>query len=224
MRGFYVGYLNVTGMLYMALMTNLLLLVANLPLVFLVVFTDLTGTWLLALVSLPFLAPALKATFAVFREHASDGRTTVVRTFARSWADGYARTLGVGALATAGLGVLAVDVAVVWGRSVGALMIPVFGMFAALLVATTLAVLVAIDLDADLRGLDLWKACLVLVVRRWYLSAFTLFALGVFSTFLVTMPVWAVGLAASPMLYLAWANGTYTLQPRLVERPEAVAA
>ncbi len=97
-------------------------------------------------------------------------------------------------------------------------------MFAALLVATTLAVLVAIDLDADVRGRELWKACPFLVVRRWYLSAFTLFALGVYSTFLVTMPVWAIGLAASPTALYRMGERHGTRSSRVqVERPEAVA-
>ncbi len=216
MKGFFEAFIHVTGLIYAAMMTNLLLVVANLPLAFLVVFTDVTREWLLVLMTLPFLAPTLTASFAVFRESTEEGGTTVVRTFLRQWSARYWRSFGVGWLATAAIFVLFVDIAVVWGREVGAVAIPVFAVFTVLLVATTLAVLVAIDLDVDVRGIELWKRCLFLVVRRWYFTAMSLFALALLLTFVVAMPALGLGLATSPLLYFVWTNIAYTILPRRV--------
>lgn len=215
MKGFFGVYLQVTGMMYVALMTNLLLLVVNLPLVLLVVFTDVRETWLIVLGFAPFVAPALVSAFAVFREFATDGRVTVVRGFVRQWKATWRRSLGVGALVAGGLFVLAADIAFVWGKTVGAVAIPVFVMFIALLVSTSLHVLVAVDLEAEVKGLELWKACLLLTVRHWPLTALSLFALGLLLTFAVVSPAWGLGLATSPLLYLVWTNGTYVLRPKV---------
>jgi len=223
-KGFFGVYLQVTGLLYVALMTNLLLLVANLPLVALVVFTDVSQTWLLVVGVAPFAAPSVVAAFAVFREFSTDGRVTVVRTFARRLSVVWRRSLGIGALASAGLLVIGADIAFVWGKTIGAAAIPVFVMFMALLLATAFHVLIAIDLEAEVRGLDLWKASLFLTVRHWPLTALSLFALGLLSTFVVVMPAWGLGLAVSPALYLAWTNGTYVLRPKVSAPTVQVAA
>jgi uncharacterized membrane protein YesL len=215
MKGFFGVYLQITGLMYVALMTNLLLLIANLPLVVLVVFTDVTQTWLLVVGVAPFAAPSLVAAFAVFREFAADGRVTVVRSFVLRLSALWRRSLGIGALASAGLLVIGADIAFMWGKTMGAAAIPVFVMFMAVLLATAFHVLVAIDLEVDVKGVDLWKACLFLTVRHWPVTTLSLVALGLLSTFVVVMPAWGLGLAVSPVLYLAWTNGSYVLRPKV---------
>jgi uncharacterized membrane protein YesL len=214
MRGFYTAYIHIGGMVYMAFMTNLLLAVANLPLLFLFTATDLRTTWLPVLLLTPFLAISLAAAFSVFERFTVDGSVSVVRGFVRAWAT-HARSAGaVGAVVAVGMFVLTVDVNVVWGTSIGAAAIPLFVTLMALLVSTALHVLVGIPLGVEARSaLGLWKACLYFSVRRWYLTVMSMVVLSLLVSFIYSMPAWGVGLGASPILYVAWANSRQALLP-----------
>ncbi len=220
MRGFYTAYTSIGGAVYTALVTNLLLAVANLPLLVLFVVTDLRVTWLPALALSPLLALSLSAAFAVFRGYAAEGPIGVVRAFLRGWRAHARRAGGAGIVAACGAFVLAVDVTVVWGKPVGAAAIPVLVMVAVLLTATTVHVLAGIVDGIEARsGAALWKACLYLAVRRWYLTALSLFALVLLVSFIYATPAWGVGLAASPILYLVWTNSRQALLP-IASAPE----
>lgn len=214
MRGFYTAYMHIGGMLYLALMSNLLLVIANLPLLALFIATDVRVTWLPVVALTPLLAISVTAVFSVFEVHAVEGSVTIVRNFLRAWRAHARRASATGAVAAAGTFVLAVDVTAVWGKPIGATAIPLFVTFEALLIATTLHVLVAIVLGIEARSaLALWKACLYFAVRRWYLTVMSLFALVLLLSFVYSMPAWGAGLAASPILYLAWTNSRQALLP-----------
>jgi hypothetical protein len=87
-------------------------------------------------------------------------------------------------------------------------------MFMVLLVSTVLHVLVAVALGVEARNAPaLWKACLFLAVRRWYLTVMSLFALLLLVSFIYATPAWGVGLVASPTLYVAWTNSRQALLP-----------
>ncbi len=214
MRGYYTAYMNIGGAVYTALTTNLLLAVANLPLLVLFVATDVRVTWLPVVALTPLLAISVTAVFSVFEAHAAEGSVAVVRSFLRGWRAHARRAGAAGAVAAVGTCVLAVDVTAFWGKPIGATAIPVFATFEALLVATTLHVLAAIVLGVEARSaVALWKACLYFAVRRWYLTAMSLFALLLLLSFLYATPAWGAGLAASPILYLAWTNSRQALLP-----------
>ena len=70
---------------YLVLMTNILLVIACLPMVAGLVATDPVRSWPLLAVVAPFCAPGLAAAFAVFSAFSAEHSTTVVRTFARTW-------------------------------------------------------------------------------------------------------------------------------------------
>ncbi len=226
MRGFYTAYIHVGGMVYMAFMANLLLTIANLPLLFLFVATDVRVTWLPVLALTPLLTISLAAIFTVFERFTYDGTVNVVREFVRAWAS-YARRAGtIGLFAGMGMFVLAVDIAAVWGTAVGGAAIPLFCAFMALLLATAMHVVVAITLRVEGRsGIDLWKACLYLAVRRWYLTLMSMLMIGLLLSLIYATPAWGAGLAASPILYVAWTNTRQALLPiapasaRLVANP-----
>jgi hypothetical protein len=214
MRGFYTTYMHVGGMVYMALMTNLLLAVTNLPLLFLFLVTDVRVTWLPVLALVPLLAISVAAAFTVFEESAVEGTASVIRVYLRAWATHARRAGAVGVIAAVGMFVLAVDVTVVWGKPIGAAAIPLFVTLAVLLTATTLHALASIVLGIEARSaLALWKACLYFSVRRWYLTGMSLFALLLLLAFIYATPAWGAGLAASPILYLAWTNSRQSLLP-----------
>jgi uncharacterized membrane protein YesL len=206
---------GVFDLVYLGLLTNLLLVVGCLPLVAGLIVTDPARSWpLLALVS-PVCAPALCAAFGVFAEYSERRSTTVLRTFVRVWRASARRAMTLGALAAAALVVLGVDTRAAWGHSAGAAAIPVLVMAMVLAAATALLGLVVLAERPTVRLRDALRACLYLAVRRWYLTAVSLAVLGVLDALLTARPAVALGLAASPLLYVVWANGRYSLRPAL---------
>jgi uncharacterized membrane protein YesL len=206
-------YEMVFGTVYTGLMTNLLLAVACLPLVLLVTMSNLASTWPLAALAAPLLGPALAATFAVFGAFSADGSTAVVRTFARAWRRHLRRGLAIGALGTGAVVVAAVDVAFFWGRTAGAVAIPVLVTLAAGAVMTAVLALAAVPDLSGARLRDVLLAAVVLGARRWYLSAGALLVLGLLASVVATRPAVGLGFAAAPLLYAIWGACRYTLRP-----------
>ena len=206
---------GVFDLVYVGLLTNLLLVLGCLPLVAGLVVTDPGRSWpLLALVA-PVCAPALCAAFGVLSAYSTGRSTAVLRTFGRIWRATAGRAIAVGALATATLVVLGVDARAAWGRPVGAAAIPVLVVAMVLVASTGLLALVVLAERPAVRLRDALRACLYLAVRRWYLTAASLAVLTVLEALLATRPAVALGLAASPLLYVVWANSRYTLRVAL---------
>src|SRR5688572_11825623 len=106
---------------YVGLATNALLLIGCAPLILGLVVTDPTRSWpLLALIA-PLCTPAVVASFAVLSSVTGD-RVGVVREFGRVWRSSWRRATALGAMATALLVVIGVDIAWAWGRQIGAVM------------------------------------------------------------------------------------------------------
>lgn len=213
--GFYSMFQQLTGTIYMAIGTNALLIVATAPLVAVYLVGDLGGSWPLLVIFSPLLGPAVAAAFTVFQSYSEQGVVTVVRTFVRGWRASFRRAIIVGVATSGLLFILAVDVVAVRGSSVGAFAIPMFVMAAVLTIAVSLHILVGVAADPDVTLRTAWKACLFLAVRRWYITAVSLAVVGVLSTIIATAPALGLGLIAAPVLYLAWANSSYTLRPAL---------
>jgi len=230
-------YSAIFQMVYLGLATNALLLIGCAPLVIGLVVTDPTRSWpLLALVA-PLCTPAVVAAFAVLASLPGDlvraaGMTRpspanrqpfvqdqrekgVVREFGRVWRLSWRRATTLGAMATAALVVLGVDVAWAWGQPIGAVMIPVLVMLMVLVVATSLLALVALAERPTARLRDVLRCSVYLAVRRWYLTAVSLLVLGLLAALFASRPALAVGLAASPLLYVVWANSRFSLRPAL---------
>ncbi len=214
MRNFYTAYIHIGEMVYMALATNVLLAVSNLPLLYLFVATDVRATWLPVLALAPLLAISLAAAFSVFQRFTAEGNVSVVREYVRAWA-AQARPAGAtGVVVALGMFVLAVDIGAVSGTPIGAAAIPMFVMLMALLVSAALHVLVGIVLGVEARNaLALWKASLYFSVRRWYLTVMSLFGLLLLVSIIYATPAWGIGLVASPILYVAWTNSRQALLP-----------
>ncbi|WP_402469508.1 DUF624 domain-containing protein [Isoptericola aurantiacus] len=197
-------YETVFGTVYVGLATNALLAVACLPVLVLLMTTDPTASWpALALVA-PLTAPALVGAFAVFTALSADGSTTAVRTFWRAYRRHLRRSLAIGALASAVVVVLAVDVAAVWGARVGAAAIPVFVTLLVLTVLTALMALAAVPVLPDARLRDLLRTSLYLAVRRWYASVGAVVVLGLLAAVTTAKPALAVGFLTAPLLFVVW--------------------
>jgi uncharacterized membrane protein YesL len=192
-----------------ALLTNLLLAIACAPLVLVVLTTDPGRTWPLLVLFAPLGGPALVAVFTVLRSYP----TPVFKVFWTAWRGSARRALTAGTLATVALLVLGVDARWAWGRPIGAVVLPMIVVAMTLIVITTLLVLVVLAEHPGTRLRDAARAALYLGVRRWYLSLFSLLALVLFEALLAARPAIAIGVVASPLLYVVWANSRFTLIP-----------
>lgn len=216
-------YEMVFGTVYTGLVTNLLLVVACLPVVVLLMTTDPVVAWPAYAVVAPLTGPALVAAFAVFAELSAAGPATPVRTFWRAYRTHFRRAVAIGALATALVVVLAVDVAAVWGARAGAAAIPVFVTLIVLVLATTVQALATVPELGTARLRDLLRASLYLAVRRWYVSAASLLVLALLASVVVARPAVGLGLAAAPLLYVVWGGSRYALRVVVPDRaPEKV--
>jgi uncharacterized membrane protein YesL len=221
-------YATVFQMVYVGLATNALLLIGCSPLVLGLLVTDPTRSWPLLALLAPLCTPAVVAAFAVLSSLQSprtgklrdrEGRGGAAREYGRVWLACWRRATALGAAATAALVVLGVDVAWAWGRPIGAIMIPVLVMLMVLVIATSLLALVALAERPTARLRDVLRASVYLAVRRWYLTAVSLLVLGLLAALFASRPALAAGLAASPLLYIVWANSRFSLRPVLDTKP-----
>lgn len=206
---------TIFDLVYLVLMSNLLLVIGCLPVVVGLIATDPARSWpLLALVA-PLCAPGLCAVFAVFSAYGNDRSTTVITTFVRAWRASLRRACALGAVTTAVLVVLGVDVRAAWGKPVGAIAIPILVVAGVLVGATALLAVVTLAERPAARLRDVACACLYLALRHWYLTALSFVVLGVLQALLASRPALALGVAAAPLLYTVWANSRFSLRPVL---------
>jgi uncharacterized membrane protein YesL len=209
----------ITGMVYAALLSNLLLVIGCAPLVVGLLVTDPARSWPLLAMVAPLCAPALVGVFAVmtafFGSERQSGPVTVLRTFASAWLASFRRATALGALATLALVVLGVDIAWAWGRTIGAAAIPVLVTLMVLTVATAILTLVVLAERPTVRLRDALRASFYLGVRRWYLTGVSLVVLLLLVQVVAQRPALGLGLVATPLLYVVWAGSRYSLRPAL---------
>ncbi|WP_163541623.1 DUF624 domain-containing protein [Occultella kanbiaonis] len=213
---------TVFGIAYLVAMTNLMLVLGALPLVLLLITTDPVSSWPALAVAGVAATPAVTAAFAVFRANTLARDAGVVRTFWQAWARHLRRSLAIGALLISTAVVLAVDVVAISGTRPGAVLTPLLVVLFVLAAVTALLALVASVERPDARLREVLKASLYLGVRRWYLTIVSLITLSLLAGLFSLHPALALGLAATPLLYAAWANSRYTLGP-VLPRGAAVA-
>jgi hypothetical protein len=200
---------------YVALVTNMLMVLGCLPLVVLLFTTETARAWPLYALIAPLCAPGLCGVFAVMSAYSAGDTGGVLRTFARAWRATARRATIWAAAAVAALVVLGVDAYAVWGHRVGALALPVLAMLTVLTVATALLGLVTIAERPAARLRDVAGPCLFLAVRRWYLTTASLLVLALLAQLVAVRPALALGLAAAPLLYVVWANSRFSLRAAL---------
>ena len=193
---------------YLTLTTNLLLALAASPVLAVALTTDTARSWPLLAVTAPLAAPGLCGAFAVFADHTGG----VITTFARAWRRVFGRATAIGAAAAGALVVLAVDARAAWGHPAGAVAIPVLTTLAVLVVATAVHALSALAAQPALAVRPVLRAALYLAVRHGPLSLLSLAVLALLLTLFAARPALALGLAATPLLYLVWANTRYALR------------
>jgi uncharacterized membrane protein YesL len=207
-------YTMIAGVVYLALITNVLLVVSCLPLVLLLVTTDPELSWPMLAAAAPLCAPGLAAAFAAFREFGRGG-VTPARTFLSAWRVTWRKALGLGAAVTAIVVVFLADIRFFSDSALAIVIVPAVGVLTALVLSTGLLSLVALSEEPRARLRDVVKASMYLGVRRWHLTVVSLAVLGTQAVLFTALPAVALGLTAAPALYLAWANSRYTLLPVL---------
>ncbi|MFC8680679.1 ferredoxin-NADPH reductase [Microbacterium ureisolvens] len=205
---------SLIGMIYLALIVNLLLVIACLPVVALLVTTDPAYSWPLLALAAPLAAPGPAAAFRAFREHGAGGLGPI-RAFAAGLRDTWWRALLIGAGVTAVVVVLLVDVRMLSNTAAAVVTVPLLGVLALLAIAVGLVSLVAIAEVPTARFRDVLRAAAYLSLRRWYLTALSLAVLAVQAAVFATAPALGLGLTASAALYFAWTNSRFTLRPVL---------
>lgn len=210
----FTGFQAVFGAVYLGLATNAMLAAACLPLLLVLVLTDPAQSWPLIVLTAPLAASAGAAAFATFRAH-REGEVSVVGTFWRAWRRTFGKALAIGAMASAALVVLVVDVRFFGGIAIGAVMLPVVGMLGLLVVGAAVTALVALVEHPEARIRDVLKAGAWFAVRRWYLTLMAILVLAGLLALFASLPAIAVGIAAAPGLYIVWANARFALRPIL---------
>lgn len=213
-------YSAIFGVVYLGLMTNALLIVGCLPLIALLFTTDPAHSWPLIAIAVPLCAPSLTAAFTVFRGNAQ-GDPSVVRVFLRAWRAAWRRSMVLGALVAVALTVILVDVRFFAGGQAGVVIIPALAVLTALSVSLGVVGLVAIAEEPHARLRTVVKVSTYFLARRWYLTVVSLAVLIAQAVLFSSLPAIAIGITATPALYLVWANSRYTLRPAL--DPETVA-
>ncbi|MDR0960453.1 MAG: hypothetical protein LBM23_08940 [Propionibacteriaceae bacterium] len=217
-------FLTISTLAYVILGVNVLVTAACLPLIGLLLLTDIRQSWLLLGLLSPLAAPAATGAFTVFKEFNDDGSAAVLRAFGRGWRRPLARSLPIGAAVAAVLLIVTVDLIGLSGTRIGAVTMPVFLVLAALAILAGLTALVALVDDPAIRRRDALLAGLLRCVRS-PLTLVTLVAAGMFLAFFHAAPAYALGLALAPVLYLAWANARHALGVgQVAERAETAAS
>lgn len=213
------AFTTVSGTLYLGLMTNVLLALGCLPLLSLVLITDPRDAWLIWAIAAVAAVPAVAAAFVMFARHSDEGETAVVRPFLSAWRRALRRGLPVGATGIIVTVILMVDIT--WfttsgaGTTLAAVAVPVLVTLMALCGITTLGCLVAAVERPDVGLLRLARAAVYLMLRRWYLTALSVLCAAVYVAVLIERPAIAVGLLATPLLYVVWANTRRAMRPVL---------
>ncbi|WP_051796926.1 hypothetical protein [Catenuloplanes japonicus] len=187
-----------------ALVLNLALALANLPLLFALAVVSAPGSYPLFFGVLALsVGPSVAAAFGYL--HGSGSYPACYRRFFRA-------ALLRWTLAVALTGVLLADIVALHDHAAGAYLVPLFVVLTVLVPAAGVVSLALLPLRPELR---LWAGLLTsayAAVRRWWLTALTLLALAAAALAVNQAPI--LGLATLPgcALILAWVNSSASLR------------
>lgn len=217
MRGFSSAFLAVSGIFYIMLMTNIMLIVTCFPVWLFTLSADLSTSWPWAGLSMILLAPALAGAQAVFKGYWLDASVTAIRTFFRAWWTSLRRVLPVTLGFQALFLLVGVDFYVLtqWGYGLPAL--PVVLVVMALAGCTAVTTWLGLTERPDLTRRDVLKASLYYSVRKPGWSLLILAVLALLTSILWVTPTVGLVLLLAPGLYVVWIASRHTLAPILPE-------
>lgn len=208
---------SVFAFVYTFLAGNVLLALANAPLVFaLALVADPAAAWPFYLILSVTIAPSLAGIFASFRALNDDaGTVKPVAAFLKGYKRSFKRTALLGVVAVALLLFLGVDLVAVQAMPGAAVLVPLIVVLAAVSVSLTVTAIAGVVLLPETGLKSILKAALYLVVQRWYLSLGMLLLLGIIVSAAVLQPVLGVALAPAPLLFVIWSNASYAFHAAL---------
>jgi uncharacterized membrane protein YesL len=212
---------SIFGFIYTFLAGNVLMALANAPLVLcLALVADPIAAWPFFLSLSVTVPPSLAGLFAAFKALNDDGTAVKpVAAFLRGYRRSFRRSAPLGLAAVAVLLFLGVDLVIVQALPAGAVLVPLIVVAVAVTVSVAVMAIAGVVLlpGAGLKGL--LKAALYLSVQRWYLSLAMLVLLGIVASAALLQPVLGVALAPAPLLFVAWSNAAYAFHAALGENP-----
>ncbi|MFK0009159.1 DUF624 domain-containing protein [Paenarthrobacter sp. NPDC090520] len=202
---------SIFGFVYTFLAGNVLLALANAPLVLcLSLVADPAAAWPFFLALSVTIAPSLAGLFAAFRSLNDDGgAVTPVAAFLSGYKRSFVKTAPLGVAAVALLLFLGVDLVAIQSLPGAALLLPLIVVAAAVTVTLAVTAIAGVVLLPQARLKSILKASLYLVVQRWYLSLAMLVLLGIIVSAAVLQPVLGIALAPAPLLFVIWSNASY---------------
>lgn len=208
---------GIFGFIYTFLAGNVLMALANAPLVLcLALVSDPIAAWPFFLALSVTIPPSLAGLFASFQALNDDGAATKpVASFLRGYRRGFRRAAPLGLAAVAVLLFLGVDLAIVQTMPAAAVLVPVIVVAAAVTVGVAVTALAGVVILPRAGLNSLLKASLYLSVQRWYLSLAMLVLLGIIAAAALLQPVLGVALAPAPLLFVVWSNASYAYSAAL---------
>lgn len=202
---------SIFGFVYTFLAGNVMLALANAPLVLcLALVADPVASWPFFLALSVTVPPSLAGLFAAFQALNDDGGAAKpVASFVRGYARSFRSAAVTGLAAVALLLFLGVDLVAVQSMPAAALLIPVIVAAAAVTVTVAVLVIAGVVLLPNAKLRSLAKAAVYLCVQRWYLSLALLVLLGIIASAALLQPVLGVALAPAPLLFVVWSNASY---------------
>ncbi|MFJ4171866.1 DUF624 domain-containing protein [Paenarthrobacter sp. NPDC089714] len=202
---------SIFGFVYTFLAGNVLLALANAPLVLcLSLVADPAAAWPFFLALSVTIAPSLAGLFAAFRSLNDDGgAVTPVAAFLSGYKRSFTRTAPLGVAAVALLLFLGVDLVAIQSLPGAALLLPLIVVAAAVTVSLAVTAIAGVVLLPQARLKSILKASLYLVVQRWYLSLAMLVLLCIIVSAALLQPVLGIALAPAPLLFVIWSNASY---------------
>ena len=201
---------SIFGFIYTFLAGNVLLAVANAPLVLcLALVADPAAAWPFFLALSVTIAPSLAGIFTAFKALNDDGGAVMpVAAFLRGYKRSFTRSAPLGLGAVALLLFLGVDLAIIQSMP-AAVLVPLIVVVAAVTVSLAVTAIAGVVLLPEAKLKSILKASLFLVIQRWYLSLAMLVLLGIIVSAAVLQPILGIALAPAPLLFVIWSNATY---------------
>ncbi|MGO4246544.1 hypothetical protein AB4Y87_04960 [Paenarthrobacter sp. RAF54_2] len=208
---------SIFGFIYTFLVGNVLLAIANAPLVLsLSLVADPAAAWPFFLALSVTIAPSLAGIFAAFKALNDDGGAVKpVAAFLQGYKRSFGRTAVLGLGAVGLLMFLGVDLAIVSAMPAAAVLVPLIVVVAAVAVSLTVTAISGVVLLPEARLKSILKASLYLAVQRWYLSLAMLVLLGIIASAAVLQPVLGIALAPAPLLFVIWSNASFAFHAAL---------
>ncbi|MCX7520890.1 DUF624 domain-containing protein [Microbacterium sp. STN6] len=201
---------SIFGHVYTALMINVSLIAANLPLAIMVfAVPDPLASWPFFMLLSLTLAPSLAAAFGAFKAARDDAAPHPLGAFWRSYRRNAGRAFVVGLGVAVIVSAMLFNLALFGANTYAPLFAPTLVMIAAAAVAVAVTALAGFAMYERVSAAAIVKAAVYLAVRRWYFSVMALVLLGLIAAAVLVQPVLGAFLVPSVLLFAVWSNAHF---------------